>query len=154
MTEKVEKDFDNNNICLFCEKNIESDKTRDHCHLTGEYRGPAQIKCNNNITQKHSNCIPITFHNFSVYDCNLFFKELVDRKKEKVKFGIITKTNEQHISFAYGCVRFIDGYRLLSSSLDSLVKTLDSDDFVVMKKEFPEKWQYLKKILLSFWILS
>ena len=25
-------------ICRFCEKNIESDKVRDHCHLTGKYR--------------------------------------------------------------------------------------------------------------------
>ena len=28
--------------CQFCEKNFESDKVRDHCHLTGKYRGPAQ----------------------------------------------------------------------------------------------------------------
>ena len=35
MTEKDEEGFKNNNICRFCEKNIESYKNTDHCHLTG-----------------------------------------------------------------------------------------------------------------------
>ena len=106
------------------EKNIESDKVRDHCHLTGKYRGPAHSKCNINVTQKQSNFIPFIFHNFSNYDCHMFFKKLVDKKKDKVDFDIIPKTNEEYISVTYGCIRFIDSYRFLSSSLDSLVKTL------------------------------
>ena len=44
MTKKDEEDYRNNNNCRFCEKNIESDKVRDHCHLTGKYRGPAHSK--------------------------------------------------------------------------------------------------------------
>ena len=35
----------------------------------------------------------------------------------------------------------------MSSSLDKLVKLLDIDDFVILKKEFPDKWQYLNKKL-------
>ena len=38
MREEDEEAFINNNICRFCEKNIESDKVTGHCHLTGEYR--------------------------------------------------------------------------------------------------------------------
>ena len=34
------------------------------------------------------------------------------------------ETIEEYISVTYGCTIFIDSYRLLSSSLDSLVKTL------------------------------
>ena len=68
----------------FVEKNIKSDKVRDHCHLTGKYRGPAHNTCNINVTQKQSNFIPFIFHNFSNYDCHLFFKKLVDKKKDKV----------------------------------------------------------------------
>ena len=124
MTEKNEEDYKNNNICRFCEKNIDSDKVRDHCHLTGKYRGPAHSKCNINVTQKQSNFIPFIFHNFSDYDCHMFFKKLVDKKKDKVDFEIIPKTNEEYISVTYGCIRYIDSYRFLSSSLDSLVKTL------------------------------
>ena len=49
---------------------------------------------------------------------------MVDLKNDKVKFDIIPKTNEENISVTYSCIRFIDSYRFLSSSLDSLVKTL------------------------------
>ena len=41
MTEEDEEDYRNNNIFRFCEKNIKSDKVRDHCHLISKYRGPA-----------------------------------------------------------------------------------------------------------------
>ena len=54
----------------------------------------------------------------------MFFKKLVDKKNDRVKFEIIPKTNEEYISVTYGCIRFIDSYRFLSSGLDSLVKTL------------------------------
>ena len=124
MTEKDEEDYRNNNVCRFCEKEILSDKVRDHCHLTSKNRGPAHSKCNINVTQKQSNFIPFVFHNFSNYDCHMFFTKLVDKKKDKVDFDIIPKTNEEYISVTYGCIRFIDSYRFLSSSLDSLVKTI------------------------------
>ena len=133
MTEKDEEDYRNNNICRFCEMIIESDKVRDHCHLTGKYRGPAHNNCNINVTQKQSNFIPILFHNFSNYDCHMFFKKLVDKKKDKVDFDIIPKTNEEYISVTYGCIRFIDSYRFLSSGLDSLFKTLNDNSDKTLK---------------------
>ena len=147
MTQEDEKDYRNNNICRFCEKNIESEKVRDHCHLTGKYRGPAHNTCNINVKQKDSNFIPFAFHNFSNYDCHMFFKRLVDLKKDKVKFKIIPKTNEKYIAVKYGCIRFIDSYRFLSESLDKLVKNLDSVDFKILKKKIPDKGQYLNKKL-------
>ena len=76
-----------------------------------------------------------------------FLKKLVDLKKGKVKFKIIPKTNEEYITVKYGCIRFIDRYRFLSGSLDKLVKNLDEDDFKILKKKFPDKWQYLNKKL-------
>ena len=124
MTEKDEEDFRNDNICRFCEKELISDKVRDHCHLTGKYRGPAHSICNINVTQDQSIFIPFIFHIFSNYDCHMFFKKLVDKKNDEVKFDIIPKTNEEYISVTYGCIRLIDSYRFLSSGLDSLVKTL------------------------------
>ena len=145
MKQEDEEDFKNNNICRFCGKEIISDKVRDHCHLTGKYRGPSHNVCNINVNQKDSNFLPFAFHNFSNYDCHMFFKKLVDLKKDKVKFEIIPKTNEEYISVRYGCIRFIDSYRFLSECLDKLVKNLDEDDFKILKKEFPDKWQYLNK---------
>ena len=120
MTQEDDEDYRNNNISRFCEKQIESDKVRDHCHLTSKYRRPAHSKCNVNVTKKQSNFIPFIFHNFSNYDCHMFFKKLVDKKKDNVEFQIIPKTNEEYISVTFGCIRFIDSYRSLSSCLDSL----------------------------------
>ena len=75
-------------------KNIESNKVRNQCHLTGKYRGQAHSKCKINVNQDQSNFIPFKFHNFSKYDCHMFFEKLVDKKNYKVKFEIIPKTNE------------------------------------------------------------
>ena len=137
MTEKDE-DYKNNNNCRFCEKNIESDKVRDHCHLNGKYRGPAHNTCIINVTQKQSNFIPFIFHNFSNYECHMFFKKMVDKKKDKIDFKITPKTIEEYISVTYGCIRFIDSYRFLSSGLDSLAKTLVDNSHKTLE-EFGEE---------------
>ena len=180
MTDEDEEDYRKNNICRFCAKNIESDKVRDHCHLTGKHRGPAHSKCNINVTQKQSNFIPFIFHNFSNYDCHMFFKKLVDKKKDKVDLDIIPKTNEEYISVTYGCIRFIDSFRFLSSGLDSLVKTLVDNgdkslknlkkkivdnDYILnivtdigeydrtikdLKKDYPDKINELEEALLNY----
>ena len=128
--------FRNTNICWFCEKEILDNKVRDHCHLTGKYRGPAHYYCNINVKQKNSNFIPFAFHNFSNYDCHLFFKKLIDKKPDNILVNVIPKTNEEYISVTYGCIRFIDSYRFLQSGLDGLVKTLNEDDLIILKKIF------------------
>ena len=133
MTKKDEEDFEKNNICRFCEKVIVDNKVRDHCHLTRKYRGPAHSKTNINSTQDQSNFIPFIFHNFSNYDSHIVFKKSVDRKNEKVKFDAIPKTNEEYILVTYGWIRFIDSYRFLSKSLDSLVKTLVDNSHKTLK---------------------
>ena len=121
-------------VCRFSEKNIECDKVRDHCHLRGNYRGPAHSQCKINATQDKSNFILFTFHNFSNHDCHLIFIKLVDTKEDKVKFIFIPKTNEEYISVKYGCIGYIDSYRLLSRSLDSLVTTLVDNSHKTMRK--------------------
>ena len=63
----------------------------------------------------------------------MFFKNLVDRKKDKVEFEIIPKTVEKYISVKYGCIKFIDTYRFLSSSLDKLVQTLVDNSHKTLK---------------------
>ena len=63
MTEEDQQDFENDNVCRFCEKYIELDKVRDHCHLTGKYKGPAHNECNLKVKQKDSNFITIGLHN-------------------------------------------------------------------------------------------
>ena len=48
-------------------------------------------------------------------------------------------TNEYYISFSFGCIRFINSYRILRSSLDGLVKTVD--ELSLLKRELPSKWE-------------
>ena len=82
MIEEDEEDFENNNLCQFSEKNIESNKIRDHCHLNRRYRGPAHNKCSINVKQSQSDFL----HLFSIILVNMivtcFFKKLVDKKNE------------------------------------------------------------------------
>ena len=61
LTHEIEEDFENNRNCRFCEKNIESDKVTDHCHLTRKYGGPAHSKCNLNVKKSPSNFFPLHF---------------------------------------------------------------------------------------------
>ena len=83
MREENEEVYRIDNICRFCEKkNIDCDKVRDHCHLTVKYRSPAHNICNIIVNQDQSNFIPFKFHNFSKYDCHMFFKKLVDLKND------------------------------------------------------------------------
>ena len=133
MAEKDEEDYKNKNNYRLCEKIFEPDKIGDHSHLAGKYRGSAQKICNINIRQKQSNFIPCKFYIFSQYDCRLFFKKLVDKKIDKVNFYFIPNTNEDYISVTYGCIRFIDSCRFLSSSSDSLVKTLVNNSHKTLK---------------------
>ena len=140
MTEKDEEIYRKNNICRFCERKLLSDKVRNHCHLTDKNRGPAHNNCTLNVTQKQSNFIPFAFHGFKNCNCHLFFKKLLDKKIDKVKIDIIPKTNEEYIAVTYVCILFIDNYQFLSDSLDKLVKSLDVDDFNILKKEFPDIW--------------
>ena len=90
------------------------------------------------LTQDKSNIIPLIFHNFSDYDSHLVFKKLVDKKTNKVKFENVPKTNGEYTSIKHGCIRFIDSYRILSSSLDSLVKTLVDNSHKTLK-DFEEE---------------
>ena len=50
LTQEDKEGFVEKNTCQFCEKEIFSDIVRDHCHLTGKYRGPAHSFCNINVT--------------------------------------------------------------------------------------------------------
>ena len=48
MTEEEEDLFQKSNNCWICKKRIDNDeeKVRDHCHLTGKFRGAAHKSCN------------------------------------------------------------------------------------------------------------
>ena len=76
MKQEDKEDFDDKNVCRLCEKEILSDKVRDHCHLTGKYRGTAPNNCNFNVINQKSNIIPFIFHNFTKLRLSYVFQEI------------------------------------------------------------------------------
>jgi hypothetical protein len=64
---------------------------RDHCHLTGQYRGAAHSCCN--LQCQAPDFYPVIIHNLSGFDAHLFIKEL------KGKIRCIPTTDEKYISF-------------------------------------------------------
>ena len=112
-------------------------KVRDHCHLTGKFRGAAHSKCNY-LGYQIPMFIPVVFHNLSGYDSHFLIKKLRPPRP-------IAKTEEDYISFSKRHVvdkeerisieiRFIDSFRFMSTSLDALTKNLDPQQRKNLKK--------------------
>ena len=74
-TEKEER-FQLANSCWICDKlfDVGDDKVRDHCHITGKYRGASHWSCNINV--KMSKKIPVIFDNLRGHDSHLIIKEV------------------------------------------------------------------------------
>ena len=61
--------------CHICEGVINGkDKVRDHCHLTGKFRGAAHNQCN--LDFEVPKFVQVVFHNLSGHDTHLFIKNL------------------------------------------------------------------------------
>ena len=100
--------------CLMCGESLGKDRVRDHCHLSGKFKGAAHNECN--LNYKISKFIPVVFHNLSCYDSHLFVKKLRGSQGEKIKCIPNNVRRE---------LRFIDSFRFMSSCLDSLSKNLN-----------------------------
>ena len=76
MTIDDEERYENLQIrWIFNEKiNKDKDQERDHCRITGKFRGAAHKKCN--LKLKMPRKLPVTFHNLEGYDGHTIFKEL------------------------------------------------------------------------------
>ncbi|RLU21807.1 hypothetical protein DMN91_006183 [Ooceraea biroi] len=134
--------------CHVCGKPFATGDTRvrDHCHLTGRYRGPAHSTCN--LNYKDSHIISVIFHNLSGYDAHFIIEDVANAFEGSVELLPLTK--EQYIAFTknvantadrYGaraCVklRFIDSYKFLSTSLDKLASYLDRSHMRILRAEF------------------
>ena len=126
----------NQNTCWLCKKEFklidmkENPIVKDHCHLTGRFRGLAHNSCNLNTRKAYTSSVPKLLHNFSRYDCHLIFEKIINMATEKnIKINendIIAKSSENYISVKIGCLKLLDSYRFLDASLDKLSLTLTS----------------------------
>ena len=139
LTSKQIKAHSEAKVCHICLEGfkIKDRKVRDHCHYTGKYRGAAHSNCN--LQYKIPGHILMIFHNLLGYDVHLFIREL---SKHTSSMGVIAKNKEDYISFSIKVkvgmridkngsevpidmdLIFIDSFRFMSSSLDSLVNNL------------------------------
>ena len=96
MSEKEEHLFQQSNSCWICRKIIYNDKekVRDHCDMTGKFRGAAHWNWNKNFQlTKH---VLVIFHNLRGYDSHLIFNEL---DKFDVKISVIPNGLEKYMNF-------------------------------------------------------
>ena len=139
ITDKDEKNYNDAKVCHICKEEFEDDKVRDHCHLTGKYRGAAHNSCN--LKYKVPNFIPIILHNLAGYDSHLFIKKLAGNSG---KLTCIANNEEKYISFSKEIkvdefekegktyevkrkLRFIDSFKFMGSSLKDLTDNLVKD---------------------------
>lgn len=87
--------------CHYCNEEIQSDSvnnylTIDHCHLTGDIRGFAHLKCNS--SDKIKKDIDVFAHNSMRYDFKLLLKYMsfknVEIEKYKTTRDVITELNK------------------------------------------------------------
>ena len=71
ITKDEDTRFKNAEVCHRCNKKYTKEvvPVRDHCHVTGKYRGSAYNTCNRSF--RLYNKIPIIFHNLRGYDGHL-----------------------------------------------------------------------------------
>ena len=136
--------FEMTNICWICGNLIENtdNKVRDHCHITGKYRGAAHYSCNINLklTTKDS----AIFHNLKGHHSRVIFKEL--RKFNGLKISVIPNGLERYMRFTLNKnLIFIDSMLFMNSSLDKLVKSLSDKDFKYLGEEFGDEQLKLVK---------
>ena len=96
MSEEEEQLFQKSNSCHICKKLINNDdkKVRDHCHVTGKFRGAVHRSCNVNfqLTKK----VPVIFHNLRGYDSHLILCKL---DKFDIKINVIPNGFEKYMAF-------------------------------------------------------
>ena len=149
-----QKQYEKETVYWICNgkfDDVKNYKVRDHCHFTGRYRGAAHNTCNFNYNKPKFT--PVVFHNLSGYDSHLFIKNL---GFSKGNINCIPNNEEKYISFTKNIqvgsvwnkegeteplhhrVRFIDSFKFMPASLDSLFDNLPKDALNNVKKHYAE----------------
>ena len=160
MTNENEIDFQKAIKCHICDKQYkEKDiRVRDHCHITGKFRGSAHQDCNLKLRiNPYTIKIPVIFHNLRGYDSHFIMQQIgqiakehiyTNKKGQKVEMNInaIPNNMEKYMAFMLGNhLVFLDSFQFMSSSLDNLVKNLPDEAFNYTKQEFENEQLNLMK---------
>ena len=142
MTNEDEEIYYNLRICWICKQELNMDKVRDHCHITGKFRQAAHNKCNLKLTIPRK--LSIIFHNLQGNDRHIIFKEL---HNFDVDIAVIPKGIDKYMSIIVNRhITFTDSLQFYNSSLDTLASNLNNEDFKHLTSEFcTDKLEILKR---------
>ena len=127
MTEDDGQCFRTMDGCHICgNKYTDKDvRVRDHCHITGKFRGSAHEECNLKLRIKPEDIkIPVIFHDLRGYDSHFIMQQIgeiakrhayTNKKGEKQDLNInaIPNNMEKYIAFMLGNhLTFIDSFNL------------------------------------------
>ena len=89
-------------------------RVRDHCHITGQYRGSAHQNCNLKlrISPKEFK-IPVIFHNLRGYDSHFIMQDIGSiGKSNNLDINCIPNNMEKYMAFILGKHTYIHTYIL------------------------------------------
>ena len=153
ISELQQREFDLVDACPRCGSTFDEGKhrkVRDHCHITGEYRGPLCHICNSKLRLKRR-VLPVVFHNFKNYDAHMLLTSGLGQMQGWA-LSVIAQSTEKFMSLrarvpvdktednktVYFDIVFIDSYQFLSSALSTLAGNLDQHPITErMKRDFP-----------------
>jgi hypothetical protein len=156
-------EYKNATICHICKKSIkkietiiDKQKVKDHCHMTGQYRGPAHRDCNRLFRVPKT--ITCFFHNLAYYDAHLFIREL---GADHGKIDVIAKTKENYISFTkkiqisdddviFVKLRFVDSFKFMAASIDELSSGLIKENFTHMRAQMKNYELLIRKGIFPY----
>ena len=140
ITPQQQKEFNACDTCPKCKKEFSDKlrKVRDHCHISGLYRGPLCHICNTRLTLKR-NTLPVIFHNLKNYDAHMIIKHGIGKFKHW-KLNCIAQTSEKFMSLnakvpmgvskqgrtIFFTISFIDSFQFMSTSLATLAENQTS----------------------------
>ena len=120
LTPSEEPEFQQATHCHICREELGTDWVRDHCHLTGKFRGTAHNACNLNF--QFTGRIPVILHNLRGYDSHLIMQGTGKLKNKTI--NCIPNNMEKYISFSIGHLDFLDSLQFMNASLEKLTSNL------------------------------
>ena len=150
MTNANEQNFKNADKCHICDRNY-TDKdicVRDHCHITGKYRGSAHQECNLKLKIKPEHIkLPVIFHNLRGYDSHFIMRSVgkiankpkyinKNGEERKMDINVIPNSMEKYLAVMLGNhLTFIDSFQFMSTSLNELVNNLLKKALSILQKK-------------------
>ena len=151
VTKEDEEKFQKANECHICNKKYTNEdiKVRDHCHITGKYRGSSHQECNLKLKVNPEEIkIPVIFHNLRGYDSHFIMQEIgaivkkhtyKNKKGEEQQMTInaIPSNMEKYMAFMLGnSLVFLDSFQFMSSSLEKLVSNIPRESLKYTSQVF------------------